>query len=77
VLWKILEPKRDEVTGEWRRLHKEELYNLYFSININQVILLRRMRWAEHVACMWKRSAYKVSVERPDRKRPLGRPRHR
>jgi len=50
VLRRIFGPKRDEVTGEWRRLHKEELNDLYCSPNIVGVIKSRRMRWAEHVA---------------------------
>jgi len=52
VLRRIFEPKRDEVTGEWSKLHNEELNDLYSSPNIVQVIKLRRMRWAGHVACM-------------------------
>jgi hypothetical protein len=51
VLRRIFRPKRDEVTGEWRRLHKKELYGLYHSLNI-QVIKSRRMRWAGYVARM-------------------------
>jgi len=50
VFWSIFGPKRDEVTGEWRKLHNEELNNLYFSSNIFRVIKSRRMRWAGHVA---------------------------
>jgi hypothetical protein len=52
VVRKIFAPKRDEVTGEWRRLHNEELYDLYSSPNIIQVIKSRRLRWAWHVARM-------------------------
>jgi hypothetical protein len=52
VLWRIFGPKRDDVTGEWRRLHKKELYALYFSPNIIRVINSRRLRWAGHVARM-------------------------
>ena len=52
VLRRIFGPKRDEVTGEWRKLHKEELKGLYSSPNIVRVIKSRRMRWAGHVACM-------------------------
>jgi hypothetical protein len=55
VLWRIFGPKRDEVTGEWRRLHDEELYALYSSLNIIRVIKSRRLRWAEHVARMGER----------------------
>jgi len=52
VLRRIFGPKRDEVTGEWRRLHKEGLNDLYCSPNIVRVIKSRRMRWARHVARM-------------------------
>jgi hypothetical protein len=55
VLRKIFGPKRDEVTGEWRKLHNEELSDVYSSPNIIRVIISRRMRWAEHVARMVKR----------------------
>jgi hypothetical protein len=55
VLRRIFGPKRDEVTGEWRRQHKEELYALYFSPNIIRVIKSRRMIWAGHVALMGDR----------------------
>jgi hypothetical protein len=55
VLRRILRPKRDEVTGEWRKLHNEELNDLYCSPNIVRVIKSRRMRWAGHVARMRKR----------------------
>jgi len=54
VLRRIFGPRRDEVTGEWRRLHNEELNDLYCSPNIVRVIKLRRMRWAGHVAHMGK-----------------------
>jgi len=52
VLRRIFGPRSDEVTGEWRRLHKEELNDLYSSPNIVRVIKLRRLKWAGHVACM-------------------------
>ena len=52
VLRKILELKREELRKEWRRLHNEELKDLYYPSNIIRVITLRKMRWAEHVACM-------------------------
>jgi len=52
LLRRIFGPKRDEVTGEWRKLHNEELNDLYSSPNIVRVIKSRRMRWAGHVACM-------------------------
>jgi len=78
VLRRIFRPRRDEVMGEWRRLHNKELNNLYSSSNIVQVIKSRRMRWAGHVARMGEeREAYRVLVGKPEGKRPLGRPRHR
>jgi hypothetical protein len=55
VLRRMFVPKRDEVTGDWRRLHNEELYALYSSRNIIRVIKSRRLRWAGHVACMNER----------------------
>ena len=59
----IFGPKRDEVTGEWRKLHNEELNDLYFSPNIIQAIKLRRMTWVGHVACIRERKrAYRVVV---------------
>jgi len=78
VLRRIFGPKRDEVTGEWRKLHNEELNNLYSSPNIVRVIKSRRMRWAGHVARMGKeRGVYRVLVGKPEGRRPLGRPRRR
>jgi hypothetical protein len=78
VLRGIFGPKRDEVTGEWRRLHNEELYDLYSSPNIIWVIKSRRMRWAGHVARMGEgRGAYRILVGTREGKRPLGRPRRR
>jgi len=75
---RIFGPRRDEVTGEWRRLHNEELCDLYSSPNIVRVIKSRRMRWAAHVARMGEeRGAYRVLVGKPEGKRPLGRPRRR
>jgi hypothetical protein len=75
---RIFGPKRDEVTGEWRRLHNEELYDLYSSPNIFRVIKSRRLRWARHVARIGEsRSAYRVLVGKREERRPLGRPRHR
>ena len=77
VLRRIFGPRRDEVTGEWRRLHNE-LNGLYSSPNIVRVIKSRRMRWAGHVARMGEeRGAYRVLVGKQEGKRPLGRPRHR
>jgi hypothetical protein len=70
--------KRDEVTGEWRRLHNKELYALYSSPNIIWGIKSRRLRWAGHVARMGeRRGAYRALVEKPEGRRPLGRPRRR
>jgi len=78
VLRKIFGPRRDEVTGEWRRLHNEELNDLYSTSNIVRVIKSRRMRWAVHVARMGEeREVYKVLVGKPEGRRPLGRPRRR
>jgi len=78
VLRSIFGPKRDEVPGEWRKLHNEELNDLYCSPNIVRVIKKSRMRWAGHVARVGEsRGVYRVSVEKPERKRPLGRPRRK
>jgi hypothetical protein len=78
VLRRIFRPKRDEVTGDWRRLHNEELIDLYSSPNIIRVIRSRRMRWAGHVSCMGeKRSAYRILVGRHEGRQQLERPRHR
>jgi len=78
VLRRIFGPRRDEVTGEWSRLHNEELNDLYCSPNIVRVIKSRIMRWAGHVARMGEeRRMYGVLVGKPEGKRPLGRPRRR
>ena len=78
VLRRIFGPRKDKVTGEWRRPHNEELSDLYSSPNIVRVIKSRRMRWAGHVARMGEeRGVYRVLVGKPEGKRPLGRPRHR
>jgi len=78
VLRRIFGPRRDEVTGEWRRLHNEVLNDLYSSPNIVRVIKSRRMRWAGHVARMGEDTgAYRVLVGKPEGKRPQGRPRRR
>jgi hypothetical protein len=78
VLRRIFGPKRDEVIGEWRRLHNEELNDLYSSPNIIRVIKSRRMRWAGHVAHMGEnKGAYRILMERPEGRLPLGRSRRR
>jgi len=77
VLGRIFGPRRDEVTGEWRRLHNEELNDLYCSPNIVWVIKWRKMRWAGHVACMGEEGLYRVLVGKLEGRRPLGRPRRR
>jgi len=78
VLRRIFGPKRDEVTGEWRKLHNEELNNVYPSPNIVRVIKSKRMRWAGHVARMGEgRGVYRVLVGKPEGRRPLGRSRRR
>jgi len=78
VLRRTFGPKRGELTEEWKKLHNEELNDLYCSPNVIGVIKSRRMRWVGHVACMGERGgAYRVLVGKPEGKRPLGRPRHR
>jgi hypothetical protein len=78
VLRRIFGPKRDEVTGEWRKLYNEELNGLYSLSNIVRVINSRRLRWAGHVARMGEgRGVYRVLVGKSEGKRPLGRPRRR
>jgi hypothetical protein len=78
VLKRIFGPKRDEVIGGWRKLHNEELHNLYSSPNVIRLVNSRRMRWAVHVAHMKeKKIACSTSVGKPERKIPLGRPRRR
>jgi hypothetical protein len=78
VLRGIFGPKRDEVTGGWRKLHNEELHNLYSSPNITRMFKSRKLRWVGHVARMGeKRNAYRILVGKPEGKRPLGRPRRR
>jgi hypothetical protein len=78
VLRRISGPKRDEVIGGWRKLHNEELHNLYSSPSIIGMIKSKRIRWAGHVARMGnKRNAYRILVGKPEGKRPLRRPEHR
>jgi hypothetical protein len=78
VLRRLFGPKRDGVTGGWRKLYNEELYNLYSSPSIIRIIKLRRMWWTGHVARMGeKRNVYRLLVRKPEGKKPLGRPRRR
>jgi hypothetical protein len=78
VLRRIFGPKKDEVTGGWRKLHNEELRDLCSSPSIIRIIKSMRMRWAGHVARMGeKRKAYRLLVGKPEGKRPLGRSRRR
>jgi hypothetical protein len=78
VLRGIFGPKRDEVTGEWRKLHNGELHNLYSSPDIIRQIKSRGIRWAGHVARMGEgRNVYRVLGGKPERKSPLGRLRRR
>jgi hypothetical protein len=78
VLRRIFGPKWDEVTGEWRKLHNEELNGPYSLPNIMRVIKSRRLRWAGRVARMGEgKGVYRVLVGKPEGKRPLGRPRRR
>jgi len=78
VLRRVFGPKRDEVTGEWRKLHNEELNDLYSLPNIVRVVKSRRIGWAGHVALMGQgRGVYRALVRKPEGRRPLGRPRRR
>ena len=78
VLRKIFGAQKDEITGEWRKLHNTELHALYSSPNIIRGLKSRPLRWAGHVAGMEQsRNAYRVIVGKPEGKRPLGRPRRR
>ena len=78
VLRKTFGPRRDEVTGEWRKLHNEELNDLYSSTNTVRVIKFRKMKWAGHVACMGEeREVYRVLLGKLEGRRPLRRPRRR
>jgi hypothetical protein len=76
VLRRAFGPKRDKVTGEWTKLHNEELSDLYSLPNIVRVVKSRRMRWAGHVARIGEgRGLHRVLVGKPEEKSPLGRPR--
>jgi hypothetical protein len=78
VLRRIFGPKRDEVTGEWRKLHNEELRDLYSSPSIIRIFKSMRMKWVGHVARMVeKRNAYRLLVGKQEGRRPLARPRRR
>jgi hypothetical protein len=78
LLRRIFGPKRNDVMGDWRKLHNEELHNMYSSPNIIRMIKSRRMRWAGHVARIGEtRNAYRILVGMPEGTRPLGRPRSR
>jgi hypothetical protein len=78
VLRRIFGPKRDEVTEDWRKLHNEELHNLYSLPNIIRTIKSRRMRWEGHVTQMrTKSNAFGILVGKPEKKKSLGRPRRR
>jgi hypothetical protein len=78
VLRRIFGLKKDEVTGEWRKLHNEELHDLHSLPSIIRIIKVRKLRWAGHVARMGqKKNAYRLLGGKPEGKRPLGRPRRR
>jgi transcription termination factor 2 len=78
ILRRLYGPKREEVTGEWRKLHNEEIHILYEIPNIVRQMKSRRMRWAGHLARMGEeRKVYRVLMGKPEGKRPLGRPRCR
>ena len=78
VLRRLFEPNRDDITGEWRKLHNEELNKLYSLPNIVRVLKSKRMRRAGHEACMGEgRGVHRVRVGKSERKTPLGRPRRR
>ena len=71
VLRRVFGPKGDEVIGDWRKLHNEELHDLYPLPNIVRVVISRRMRWAGHVACMGEvRGVHMVLVGKPEGKKP-------
>jgi hypothetical protein len=74
VLRRIFGPKRDEVTGGWRKLHNDEFHDLYSSTSIIRIIKASWMRWAGHIARMGEKNTYRLLVGKPKGKRPLGRP---
>jgi hypothetical protein len=78
VLGRSFGPKRDEVTEEWKKMHTEQLNDLYSSPNIFRVIKSRRMRWMGNVARIGKgKVVCRVWMRKPEGKRPMGRPRRR
>ena len=79
MLRRVFGPKREEITGDWRKLHNEELSDLYSLPNNVRVVKSRRMRWVEGVLARMgeRRGVHRVLVGKPEGKRPLGRPRHR
>jgi hypothetical protein len=78
MMKRIFGSKRDKITGEWRKLHKQELSALYSSPNIVRVSKSRRLRWAGHVALMGeRRSVHRILVVKPEGKTQLGRPRYK
>jgi hypothetical protein len=78
VLRRIFGPRRDEVTGEWRKLHNDRMNDLYALPSSVRVVKSRRMRWAGHMTHMGEeRGVHRVLVGKPEGKRPLGRPRRR
>jgi hypothetical protein len=78
VLREIFRSEENEKTCKWRKLHNEELNDLYFSLNIIRVIKLKRVGWAGYIARMWEsRIVHRILVGKPEVKRPLGRPRRR
>jgi hypothetical protein len=78
VLRRIFVPKRDEVTGGCRKLHNEELHNLYSSPSIIRMIKSKMIKWARHIACMGeKNNSCRILVGKPERERPVGRPKCR
>jgi hypothetical protein len=78
VLRRVFEPKRDEETGEWKKLHNKELSDLYSLPNILRVVKSRRMRWVGHVVHMGEgRIVHRVLMGKPEGNRPLGRPKRR